>query len=1100
MNKMDNKIAAAMIMVAAILLVNFTALAKPSVLDQIIEKSMTLAKEAEQAMAKGNREEAMRISEEERQVLTPNGIIADYILYGNVMHRLATLYAYQKQWEEAINNESKAIESFKKIKVDPNNIAALYNNMSTFYFKKGQPGDFDTAIQYAEKALKNAKNGTDAYFKTTTNLIVYYSQTGNTSKAKALNAKIIKNAKSMRKSKDTAGRLRYAESLDAQSVCLARSGDYANAIILIEECRNIYIEQKADSTAEYARLLMNAANIYSHKENYKNVIQLLEQSKDILAIIEGKNSTNYIKCISDLASAYNKTGDLEKANDYLTDLRTSVTNLGSTGSLAEAHAIIKQASVVAGGGNYKSAIDMTKAAIDIASRYKDTLTIAGMKNILSIYYNDAGDHNHAISTCEEIVDIYANMEGHKTDEALAIGNMARYYYTAKDFDKAIEYGKASIDKYAESKDTLSSFYAKALNNYAIYRQAHGDLQQSIDYAGQAYAIQSAVLGEHHPDNVVSLFNMAYFHDINKQTDTMQLYYSKALRLQTEHIKRNFSHLSTSGREIYWSTKNNIFNVAPLYAYIHHDNDSLLRDAYNASLLTKGLLLNSEIDFRKILINSGNTALLEKYNQLGEMIKRQESSTGKEDYDAEAEAIQIVKLEREIMRESKLFGDFTDNMSITVDKLSASLLDDEAAVEMFDLKTSNGHAYFALIMRRGWQCPRYAFMFNDFDLDNIKNDDTNNKADNKMGFRQMLTQRTGVDDIYSSPEVGNMVWRNIINTIGSDVKNIYFSPSGLFYQWGIEYLMYHYGKRINETFGIHRVSSTKVLTMRKEPAKVTSAVLYGGIDYDIPVEVMREVKDNKVIQTENELIDNDNQENILALSESDKAACDTLAATRGSINYLPGTLEEVDNISQQFRDIGVNVTLLKEEQATEESFKSLNGKTLSVLHIATHGFALNEDNANRQELVAILGASAGKRDMSMNYSGLLFAGANNALKGESIPDDLDNGILTAKEISVMDLRELDLVVLSACQTGLGEIKEDGVFGLQRGFKKAGAHTILMSLWSVDDRATQLMMTAFYKNLLEGYDKRKSFDIAQQHVRDSGFSAPYYWASFILLDDQ
>lgn len=1095
MNKINNKIAAVIIMVAAILFVNPAASAQ-SVLDQIIKKASLLDKNAEKALSSGNKEEAMRISEEEREVLTPNGLIADYILYGNTMHRLATLHAYQKEWEEAISNESAAIENFKKMKVEADNIAALYNNLSTFYFKKGEPGDFETAIQYAEEALKNAKNGSDAYFKTTTNLIVYYSQTGNTGKAKALNARIVKNAKSMRKSKDAASRLRYAESLDAQSVCLARSGDYTNAIVLIEECKNIYTEQHADSTSEYARLLMNAANIYSHKENYTNVIELLEQAKGLLAFIEGTSSTNYIKCISDLASAYNKTGDLEKANDYLTDLRTSVSSLGSSGSLSEAHAIMKQASVIAGGGDYKSAIDMTKAAIDIASRYKDTLAIAGMKNILSVYYNDAGDHDNAISTCEEIVGIYANMEGHQTDEALAIGNMARYYYTAKDFDKAIEYGKASIDKYAEANDTMSSFYAKALNNYAIYRQAHGDLQQSIDYAGQAYSIQSAVLGERHPDNVVSLFNMAYFYDINKQTDTMQLYYSKALRLQTEHIKRNFSHLSTTGREIYWNTKNNIFNVAPIYAYIHHDNDSLLRDAYNASLLTKGLLLNSEIDFRKTLINSGNMELLEKYNRLGEMIKHQESLTGKEDYDAEAEAIQIVRLEREIMRESKLFGDFTGNMSITVDKLAASLRDDEAAVEMFDLKTSNGHAYFALVMRRGWQCPRYAFMFNDFDLDNIVNNETNDKT----SFRQMLTQRAGVDYIYSSPEVGNMVWRNIINTIGADVRNIYFSPSGLFYQWGVEYLMYHYGKRINETFVMHRVSSTKVLTMRKAPAKVTSAVLYGGIDYDIPVEVMLDVKNNKVIQTENELMDYDSQENMLALFESDKVACDTLAATRGSMDYLPGTAEEVDNIAQQFADTGIHVTLLKEEQATEESFKSLNGKELSVLHIATHGFALNEDNTNRQELVAILGASAGKRDMSMNYSGLLFAGANNALNRKPIPDELDNGILTAKEISVMDLRELDLVVLSACQTGLGEIKEDGVFGLQRGFKKAGAHTILMSLWSVDDRATQLMMTAFYKNLLEGYDKRKSFDMAQQHVRDAGFNAPYYWASFILLDDQ
>jgi len=139
------------------------------------------------------------------------------------------------------------------------------------------------------------------------------------------------------------------------------------------------------------------------------------------------------------------------------------------------------------------------------------------------------------------------------------------------------------------------------------------------------------------------------------------------------------------------------------------------------------------------------------------------------------------------------------------------------------------------------------------------------------------------------------------------------------------------------------------------------------------------------------------------------------------------------------------------------------------------------------------------DKALARSGLYFAGANNSLRDGKIPEDMDDGILTAKEISKLDLQGADLVVLSACQTGLGEIKGDGVFGLQRGFKKAGAQTLLMSLWSVNDRATQIMMTSFYQSLMQGVTRHDAFKQAQAQVQTAGFTSPFYWAAFIMLDD-
>ena len=143
---------------------------------------------------------------------------------------------------------------------------------------------------------------------------------------------------------------------------------------------------------------------------------------------------------------------------------------------------------------------------------------------------------------------------------------------------------------------------------------------------------------------------------------------------------------------------------------------------------------------------------------------------------------------------------------------------------------------------------------------------------------------------------------------------------------------------------------------------------------------------------------------------------------------------------------------------------------------------------------------GLEDMSLTRSGLILAGANRVIRDRIITPGQEDGILTAREISFLDLRKVDLVVLSACQTGLGEISGEGVFGLQRGFKKAGAHTIVMSLWSVDDKATQILMEEFYRNIIKGESRQIALFNAQRFLRStySCYSSPYFWAAFVILD--
>ena len=134
---------------------------------------------------------------------------------------------------------------------------------------------------------------------------------------------------------------------------------------------------------------------------------------------------------------------------------------------------------------------------------------------------------------------------------------------------------------------------------------------------------------------------------------------------------------------------------------------------------------------------------------------------------------------------------------------------------------------------------------------------------------------------------------------------------------------------------------------------------------------------------------------------------------------------------------------------------------------------------------------------MISTGLMFAGVNNAFINKVGDTRLDDGILTAKEICNLNLQNVNLVVLSACKSGLGEVSRDGVYGLQRAFKKAGVKSVVMSLWAIDDSVTQDFMVRFYKGLASGLSKAKALLQAKMLIREK-YPHSNDWTAFVLLD--
>lgn len=242
-------------------------------------------------------------------------------------------------------------------------------------------------------------------------------------------------------------------------------------------------------------------------------------------------------------------------------------------------------------------------------------------------------------------------------------------------------------------------------------------------------------------------------------------------------------------------------------------------------------------------------------------------------------------------------------------------------------------------------------------------------------------------------------------------------------------------------------------------------------------------------------------------ENSKKAINKVSLLRGKressdeIDYLPGTLEEAQNIVKCFttnNNIG-KANLITGKKATETSLKALSGSKIKVMHIGTHGF-YEVESEDQRTITFYSDINYSEEDKALLRSGLLFAVAQNFFDGTKLPDDVEDGILTSQEISYLDFYGLDLITLSACQTAQGDITSDGVFGLQRGFKKAGAKSILMSLCKVDDKATNKLMTEFYSDWIsKNMSKYDALEAAKRTVRNTkGCEDSKYWAAFILLD--
>lgn len=493
--------------------------------------------------------------------------------------------------------------------------------------------------------------------------------------------------------------------------------------------------------------------------------------------------------------------------------------------------------------------------------------------------------------------------------------------------------------------------------------------------------------------------------------------------------------------------------------------------YDYLLFSKGLLLGTSLNYAKAVYNSGNDEVVNYYNQYqklerfinGENVNIEGNPTINEAKE------QASVLERQITLFLRQNGGYTDGLSYSYSDVCNSLGASEAAIEFVTFKDYSDNTEYAaaLIAKKELSAPIYVKLCKKEEIERVAS----------LSPDRLYGESVASENAY------NLIWTPLISYL-ENIKTVYFSPAGLINKMAIEHL-FNGEKRFDALYDAIRLTSTRELCIKQPQYKYASAVLYGGLRYDEDDATM-------IAESRNIRGTSSTQPSVFRGFDS--------SITRKGWDYLPGTLEEVNQISSIISKNKINCDVYTSAKGNEESFKALSGNNFGLLHIATHGFYMTASQAQKNDFFTSnpFASQNAESDLSaLQRSGLLFAGANKAWKGENVPEGVEDGILTAVEIASLDLNSCDIVVLSACETGLGEITDEGVFGLQRAFKNAGVNTIIMSLWEVDDQATSLMMQTFYRNLVRGKSKRDSFTAAQAEVRKK-YTDPRYWAAFIMLD--
>lgn len=908
--------------------------------------------------------------------------------------------------------------------------------------------------------------------------------------------------------------------------------EYAKALPLAEKAAVEIKNLVGEENVLYTGLLVIQASSHKALFNYFKAETIFLKVKGLIKIFAGENSDSYTACLHNLAGLYLEMAQYQKAETlYLQALAITKTILGEN-SEAYASTLNSMAVLYETMGQYEKAEPLSLQAL--ATRKKllgeNDPSYATSLNNLAILYSEMGQYEKAKTLMEQAAIIrkkvfgenhpeYAtainnlafmleNLEQYETveqlylqareirkrtigenhpDYAAVINNLAGMYTRQGQYKKAEPLMIQAADIWKKVFGMNHPDYATGVNNLAaFYRKSQLDYNKSEQLYLEAIRLRKAILGEKHPVYAYAQTDLALLYSqMGKPEKAVQLLQS-GITIFLQSLTATFSILSENEKSNFLDYNISTLDVNNSLLYNYKNADPAIRkNSLDLLLGFKSLALSDTRNMLEAIRNSKDTGIKRMFDhwmvQKNLLAKQYALPVAERITDLKQLETQTENVEKELTRKSAAFRSQQSASLVSMQDVQKNMETDEAAIEfvrfkLYTNKLTDSVIYAAYVFKKNDTSPVFVPLCEKDQLDKL--------------FDSAGKTTTGiVNNFYRGIDLGNkasglginlykLVWQPLEPYL-KGIKKISYSPSGKLYSIAFHALPADSNAFLMDTYQLQQFTSTRQIAVRtkeSEMHKPGNIALFGDADFSIDglsLAKKRDVKTNAF----------------------------PTASLRGFDNNvwspLPGTAEEIKQIRQLFEQNRTTTKYFVKASASEENLKALSNDASKELHIATHGFFLPEIKDKKRNDLSGRGINYSRADDPLLRSGLVLAGGNYAWVGNKPVEGVEDGIVTAYEISQLNLTNTELLVLSACETGLGDVKgSEGVFGLQRAFKMAGVKKMIVSLWQVPDKETAELMISFYSNWFKGKTIRESFSLAQAEMRKK--YAPYYWAAFVLVE--
>jgi CHAT domain-containing protein len=765
---------------------------------------------------------------------------------------------------------------------------------------------------------------------------------------------------------------------------------------------------------------------------------------------QGKESVGFLAEVSNLAVLRMNEGDYLAAELLMASLRQQLIKSKDDQELPYAIYLNNVAILNQYMGRTAAALEQMQACIKEAEQrlMNSNTTYLQFLTNKAILEQENGQLVRAEESFKKVVKLQSSIIklGKKSEDNLAHtkANLAALYVVKEQYDLAENLLKEALAIYEKNKgvDDLQTASIQAdLGNLYRFLGRYDEVEALLQ---EALYTRERKLAKGHPILIQNKEDLAIFYWKSGAIEKARSNYQEVMDASLAFVQTYFGALSEAEKTKYWEQmKVRFFRYYNFATENAAEQPALLVSLMKYRLASKGILLTASTALQQEIAASDNAEVqllfqdwLDLKLQLANVYAMTSEELVTQKINVDSLEQRTNNTEKLLANKSKAFSKAFEAKNLDFVKVGASLKPGEALVEIIQFPLFNqqltDQSVYAYIIIKAGQKLPKLI---------INKQGVNLEGKYFSYYNNVIKQQ--FEDKYSFeqfylPIAGALVGSN----------KVYISPDGIYNQLNLNTLQQSNGRYLIQDYDFRYIGHPNDILKAKQLNKNITGIAF--------------------------LMGNPSYGN-------------------SGIQQLPGTKVEISTISKYLKS-QLKVNEYTENDATEKNLKEVHSP--KIIHLASHGFFL-EDEQLHDNLMGIQIEYIQQNPLLR--SGLLLSGAatNGATSTSQSFNQADNGIFTAYEAINLDLRNTEMVVLSACETGKGDLKAgEGVYGLQRAFIIAGAESIIMSMWKVDDQATQQLMTLFYKNRVQAANISAAFRQAQLSLMQQ-YKDPYYWGAFMMF---